>query len=119
MLFVWNPDCPSGNNLVEYAHKFDSIGAPVVLASLTYDVEMIQSKIKNTRFNKRTIYIIPSVGYYPDNIVDKEIAFLKILCKSCYRDYRDELLLTQGLLFKRDTTVLLYDMRYEEIEGLL
>ena len=118
LLFVWNPDCPSGNELTEYADKFDALGIPVILVSLTYDVPMIQSKLKNTGFNKRAIYIIPSVGYYPNNIVDKEIAFLKILCNSCYRDYRDELLSAQGLLFQKDTTVLLYNMQYEDMERL-
>lgn len=119
LLFIWNPYCSGENEIVKYANKFDSLGVPVIIASLNYDVDMVKSKLKNTRFAKRAIYIIPSVGYYPNNIVDKENAFLKILCKSCYKDYQDELALAQGLLFKKGIPTVLYDLKYDDIKKLL
>lgn len=117
-VLFWYPRCAASIPIIDIANRLDSIGVPIIMASLHYDVFLIKEMLKGSKFENRVTYIIPAEQYGTKMIL-KKIYFTRDLCKGCYDKYKDELVHSNGLLINNGKIDVLFDLNYEDISKSL
>lgn len=102
LVYFWNPDCSGTQKNIRYFDSVAKNGTKVLVASLKHSYERMEARLRNTTFSLYPLYVVN-----PDKdsrrLTIRLIAIVKETCPSCYKTYRDDIVVSSHLYIANDS----------------
>lgn len=98
-IYFLNPTCPGSRAQL---HQYDSMarqGQPIMIVSLSYNYAAMAQALRNTSFDQYPYYAMKT-DHYTTIMLDRQRDFIIDACSSCYEQYKDDVIMWEGLIMK-------------------